>query len=191
MHPPTTRRSKGIAALQQGRPIPKALVDAAIRTCDWESITAWLAHGALDPRLDACCDRITDAQIATVVRAGVLPDVLIDRIVSQWSSNDLPWDAFPLILWDRVTDPTIAHLGRARTAATQLIHHHDLHDDRLITAAAQHAWMAAKILVARPDLREEYLITAAARNRWTAHDVLRQCPDPYGHPRFGMRHRKR
>ena len=173
----STRARDGLAALHQGTPIPTELIDEAIRSRDRASIIAWLAHGAWDERFEAVCGRFTDQEIGMLVRAGVLPHPLVQQVFQRWKSDKLPWEAFPLTMWDTASDVTVARAGRARTAATQLIRYPDLRtDDRLIAAAAQDAQWAAHVLCGT-DIRDDRLIAAAAQDAQWAADVLIQYPN--------------
>ena len=176
---PTTCLEQGLHALRHGQAIPHDLVDVAIRAATRDIIVTWLAHGALDNRLEAMCHQLTDTQMETLARAGVLPDALVAKVATLWWSPRLSWHDFPLEMWDRVTDREIARRGRARTAAAWLIHYPDLStNDRYITAAAQDETEAAKVCIARPDLRtNKYLIAAIATDPWGAARVLVSCLD--------------
>ena len=169
-----SRRAKGLAALWRGEPIPAKLIDEARRNGDRMAIVTWIAHGVWDERFTDVCRNLTDEEIGTIARAGVVPDALVERVVQRWGSDDLPWDIFPLTLWDRVADPDIAREGRSRTAAMRLICHPTIRDDRLMIAAAETPWYAHDVLIARPDLRtDECLLAAVAPHSHWAAEVLK------------------
>ena len=170
--PAPDRATAGIAALWRGNPIPAELIDEAIRASDRTAIVTWMAHGGWDDRFTDVCRNLTNAEIGTIVRAGVITDALVERIAQRWQSDNLPWDVFPLAMWDRVPDPKIAREGRARTAAARLIRDPALRDNRLIDAAAQHPRWAAAILGKRYDRCDDCLIAAVAQDPWYARDVL-------------------
>ena len=170
--PAPDRATAGIAALWQGDPIPTELIKDALRMGDRQAIVTWMAYGVWDDRFEAMCRNLTDAEIGTIVRAGVVPDAVVERIVQRWQSNDLPWDVFPLAMWDRVPDLEIARKGRARTAAMKLIRDRTLRDHQLMAAAAENPWYAKEVLVTRRDLRDHRLIDAVAKSPSTARDVL-------------------
>ena len=175
-NPAPDRTTAGIAALWQGDPIPAELIEEALRTGDRRAIVTWIAHGVWDDRFTDVCRNLTDAEIGTIVRAGVVPDALVARVAQRWWSSDLPWNVFPLTLWDRVADPEIAREGRARTAAMTLIHHPTLRDDRLIAAAAEKPWYAKDVLIVRTDFSDDRLIAAVAAQtaQWAAEVLIRR-----------------
>ena len=200
--PAPNRATAGIAALWRGEPIPLDLMTEALRVNDWDAIVTWMAHGVWDDRFEDVCTGLTNAEIGTIVRAGVMPNALVAQITQRWQSNDLPWDVFPLAMWDWVTNPKVAREGRARTAAAKLIRNPALRDERLIDAAAQHPRWAAEVLGAtdlcdnrlidaaaqhphhavavlgtRRDLRDDCLIQAAAKESLCARNVLIARPD--------------
>ena len=171
-NPAPDRATAGIAALWRGDPIPAELIEEALRTGDRQAIVTWIAHGVWDDRFTKICRRLTDAEIETIIRAGVVPDAVVERVAQRWTSRTLPWDIFPLAMWDRVADPEIARWGSARTAATKLIRDPALRDERLIAAAAAVPSYAHDVLVNRPDLRDNCLIEATAAVPSYASDVL-------------------
>ena len=204
--PPTTDTLTvtGLRALRHGTPIPEQIITEAIGAANRRAIVTWIAHGAWDERFETMIADLSVGEIGTLVRAGVLPQTLVDQVVTWWPSDHLPWEAFPLDLWDRVPNPDIARKGRARTAATQLIHYpkwctddrlieaaahvpwyagevlvrrHDIHDDRLIEAVTDVPWCAGEVLVRRHDIHDDRLIEAAARNEWVAGQILIDRPD--------------
>ena len=171
-NPAPDRATAGIAALWQGDPIPDELIEEALRMGDRTAIVTWIAHGVWDDRFGDICADLTDTEIGRIVRAGVLPDGLVPQIAKRSWSDDLPWDAFPLDLWDRVPNPDVARKGRARTAAAQFIRYPDLRaDDRLIAAFARDPVRMAEVL--RHDhLRDDRLIAAAAEDAAVALEVV-------------------
>ena len=175
---PTTddRVTAGIRALRSGIPIPTELIDEAIRAKDRQAIVTWMAHGVWDDRFKIMCQWLSAEEINTIVGAGVVPDILVEQIVGQyerwWVLKDLPWDIFPMTLWDRVADPAIARAGRARTAATKLRRHPTLYHDHLIDAAASEVYWAAEVLIRRHDLADDRLIAAVAEDPGYARNVL-------------------
>ena len=171
-NPAPDRTAKGLAALWNGEPIPTEVIDEAIHAGDRQAIVTWIAHGVWDDRFEAMCADLSDQEIGTIARAGVMPDTIVKQIAWRWWSADLPWDVFPLAMWDRVANPDIARVGHTRTAAMKLIRVSTLCDDRLITAAAQQAVWAAKVLIHRHDLCDDRLIAAVAKDEVRAHDVL-------------------
>ena len=170
--PAPDRATAGIAALWQGAPIPAELIEEALRMGNRQDIVTWMAHGVWDDRFEAVCQKLTDAEIGIIVRAGVVPDALVEQVAQRLWSKVIPWEVFPLTLWDRVDDPDIARKGRACTAAAKLIRDPTLRDERLIDAAAQHPRSAAAILGKRHDLSDDRLIAAVAQDPWYARDVL-------------------
>ena len=180
-NPAPDRTTAGIAALWQGNPIPDELIEEAIRTDNQMAIVTWMAYGVWDDRFTDMCWNLADAEIGILVRAGVKPDALVEQIAQRWWSDNLPWDAFPVTLWDRVANSKAARAGRARTAAAKLVRNPALRDDQLIAAVADgDPWYAKNLLLARPDLRTEpRLITAAMDPHWWAYDVLIKHPDRY------------
>ena len=169
--PANDQSTEGFTALWRGGPIPTERIDEALRAGDRTAIVTWMAHGVWDDRFEDVCADLTDAEIGRIVRAGVMPDALVGRVAQRWRSDALPWDVFPLTMWDRVPDPDIARAGRARTAAMTLIHHPTLRDDRLIAVAAQEAIWAVRVL-RKMSLHDDRLITIAAMNAKDARDVL-------------------
>ena len=191
------RAVMGIRALHNSTPISTKPIDEAIGAGDRHTIVTWIAHGVWDDRFEAECTELTDQEIGIIVRAGVLPDSIVPQIAERWWSDDLPWEAFPLDVWDRVHDPIVARVGRARTAATQfmrypnmrsndrliaaiahdvvwtveVLRHAHLRDDRLIDAVAQEPWMAGQVLC-DTDLYDTRLIAAVVRNPYWAAKVL-------------------
>ena len=170
--PARSRRAQGIAALWRGKSIPAELIEEAIRLKDRTAIVTWMAYGVWDDRFEAMCWNLTDEEIGTIVRAGVVPDAVVERIAEQWWSDSLPWEIIPFAMWDRVPDPTIARAGRARTAAAKLARNPALRDDQLIAAAAEKSRWAGHVLVARHDLSDDRLIAAVATDAEYAHNVL-------------------
>ena len=170
--PAPDRATAGIAALWRGDPIPAELIEEALRMGDRQAIVTWMAHGVWDDRFTDMCRNLTDAEIGIIVRAGVVPDALVAQIATDWWSNTLPWDVFPVTMWDRVADPDIARAGRARTAAAKLTRDPTLRDDQIIAAAARDEYWAADVLITRTDLSDDGLIAAAAENPSSARDVL-------------------
>lgn len=174
---PLDRVTQGLHALYQGQPISRGLIEAAIQQHDWHAIATWLAHGAQDSYLEATCHQLMPDTITILVCAGVAPTSLAVALERWWWSGNLPWDAFPLTIWDHVSNPNIARVGRAHTAAIQLITYPDSRThEQVIAAAASEARWAAKTLCATR-LRDDCLITAVAHNAWWAANVLGTCPD--------------
>ena len=186
----------GLRALRDGGSIPTEPIEEALRMGDRQAIVTWIAHGVWDDRFEDICADLTDTEIGIMVRAGVLPDSLASQVVTWWPSDHLPWEAFPIDLWDRVPHPDIARKGRAQTAATQVIRYpnlrtddrliaaiaqdgawtvevllHNIDDDRLILTAARYPLAAAKVL-SRTTIRDERLIDAAIRDPAAAAEVL-------------------
>ena len=174
---PRSRRAKGIAALWRTASIPTDLIDEALCVGDRQAIVTWMAHGVWDDRFTGVCYGLTERDIGTIVRAGVVTDAIVEQVARWWPSDDLPWEVFPVTMWDRVPDPTIARAGRARTAATKLILDPTLGDDQLIAAAAEDSWYASDVLIKRPDLSDNRLIDITTKVPHYACDVLIARPD--------------
>ena len=171
-HPAPDRATRGLAFLWRGDPIPDELIDEAICDGDRTAIVTWIAHGVWDDRFEDVCRKLTDEEIGTIVRAGVVPDALVEQVAQKWMPRRLPWDVFPLAIWDRVADPEIASSYRAHTAAAKLIRDPTLRDDQLIAAAAKGSGWAYHVLVARHDLSDDRLIAAVAENAAYAYNLL-------------------
>lgn len=168
----TNRATQGLAALWNVGAIPTELIDEAIRIGDRYAILTWMTYGVWDDRFETVCTDLSDAEIGMIVRAGVVPTAIVDRVAQRWQSEHLPWDAFPLPMWEWVTDHAIARQGRARTAATQLVRFPTVTDDYLIAAAADDARWAAMVLIKRPDITDTRLIAAVAHDGTCAVRVL-------------------
>ena len=167
----------GLITLRQGKPIPPDMVELTKQ--HQQAKLSWLAHGACSNQLEESCGQMEPPQIATLVRAGVIPTSLVMAIERYWWSDHLPWDAFPLFIWDQIANRHVQRWGKARTAATQVIQDADRRrDDRFIAAAALHSYWSSRVLLHCPDLRgDDRLIAATAEEAQWAARVLLHCPD--------------
>lgn len=198
------RVMQGLAALQQGAPIPTALIDEAIQARDREAIITWISYGAWDDRFETACDMMDDRDFSVIAWSGVIPRALVKRLTNERWTDSISWEFLPLSLWDRIPYESLARTGRARTAAAQFIRypslrsdnrliaammqdaeavvtvlrHEHLRDDRLIAAVAENPERAADVLYYIPELRtNDRLIEGVAQNAKAAADVIIHCPD--------------
>ena len=158
-NPTPNRVTAEIASLRRGDPIPDGLMTEALRTGDRTAIVTWIAYSAWDDRFTNVCDMLTAEETVTIVRAGAVPDALVERVIQRWTLRTLPWNIFSFTMWDRVTNPKVACEGQARTTAAKPVRAPALRDDRLIAVVADSPRRAARAS------RSSYRRTPACRHR--------------------------
>ena len=169
------RATLGCALLRAGQVIPSAWIEAVVAEQDRATAVQWIAHGALSHHLDALChDDLTDREITTLIRAGVvLPSSCRFLAQHQWHS-DMPWHAIPLSTWDRHPNLHEARTSRSRTAAAWLFHYPHLHqDERFIAALGEDEHWTAEVLI-QTDIRDERLLARVATDAASSAEVLIQ-----------------